>query len=270
MAFTETFGSEEDYKDASPEELRLYYASKASVIPHHNTPTVPPAISKIYKQNAAQYGWLSVMAVSEYQGMLQNFVIGLIGAKKILEIGLFTGASAIFFATGLARNGVAGQPDSNGYRPVISLEVSEEYATVARKNFADANVEDYIDVMVGDAHESLAKLTDQKFDLIFIDADKESYLDYYKTIMDNEMLSKKGLIIADNTAFDCVTRLINTPVPVENNAPMLDMPESNHSEWKETGKALHEFNEYIRQDPCVEVVMLPLFTGITFIRLLSS
>ncbi|KAJ2448312.1 hypothetical protein EV183_005508, partial [Coemansia sp. RSA 2336] len=73
MAFTETFVSEEEYKNASPEELRLYYASKASVVPHHSTPTVPPTISKIYKQNVAQYKQLSIMAVSEYQGMLQNF-----------------------------------------------------------------------------------------------------------------------------------------------------------------------------------------------------
>ncbi|KAJ2851408.1 hypothetical protein IWW36_001176 [Coemansia brasiliensis] len=266
MAFTEIFSSEENYKNASPEELRLYYASKASVVSHHSTPTVPPVISNIYKQNATQYTELSIMAVSEYQGMLQNFVIGLIGAKKILEIGLFTGTSTVFFANGLQRNGVAGQPDSNGYRPIVSLEISEEYANVARQNFIEANVEDYIDVMIGDAHESLVKLADQKFDLVFIDADKLSYLDYYKTIMENDMLSKNGLVIVDNTAFDCVTRLISAPVPVDDDAPLLNIPKSYHSEWRDVGKALHEFNEFVRQDPRVEVVMLPLFTGITLIR----
>ncbi|KAJ2849918.1 hypothetical protein IWW36_002303 [Coemansia brasiliensis] len=269
---SETTASREMLEQATAEELRLFYAAKASINPNLNS--LPPVIPQVYADTVAAHGEnIAVMAVSEYQGMLQNFFVGLLGAKRILEIGTFTGSSAIFFANALKRNGVAG-PDASGNRPIVSLDISEKYAAIARKNFAIANVEEYIEVMVDNAHNSLAKLVDQKFDIIFIDADKPSYQKYYDTIVDNHMLSKGGLIIADNTAFDCVTPYIGTTAPVADDAVPLKASFTRFPGQmglgfsEEIAKSLHNFNEYVRNDPRSEVIMLPLFTGISLIRLL--
>ncbi|KAJ2308943.1 hypothetical protein IWW52_002395 [Coemansia sp. RSA 2704] len=269
MAFTET-DTTGDYENVSPEQLRLFYATKASINPNLSTPSIPPTVSQVHADTVARQGSLAIMAVSDYQGMLQNFFVGLLGAKRILEVGTFTGASAIFFASALQRNGVSGGPDAHGNKPLTCLEISEEYAAIARQNFVQAGVDDYIDIVVGDAHHSLAELADQTFDLIFLDADKPSYTAYCQVILNHHMLAPSGLIIADNTAFNNVTPFINIPAPVASDATPLDVPFSGFPEEREHGQAIHEFNEYIRQEPSVEAVMLPLFTGITLVRLLPS
>ncbi|KAI9501862.1 O-methyltransferase [Coemansia spiralis] len=207
------------------------------------------------------------MAVSHYQGMFQNFLVGLVNAKRVLEIGTFTGSSAIFFANALKRNGVK---PSGTNKPVIGLDISKDYAKIACANFAKAGVEDYIQVIVGDARKNLAKLEGQVFDVVFLDADKTSYKDYYDTVLEKNILAENGIIIADNTAFDCVTPFVNIPAPVADDAAPLNVSFSGHPERKEFGKAIHEFNEYIRKDPRTEAVMVPLFTGITLIRRLNN
>ncbi|KAJ2821858.1 hypothetical protein IWW50_004465 [Coemansia erecta] len=278
MAFTETTGSNDDYKEASAEQMRLFYATKASVNPNLSTPSVPPSVSKVHADTVAQHGEdVASMAVSEYQGMLQNFFVGLLNAKRVLEIGTFTGASAIFFANALKRNGVAGGRDADGYKPVVSLDISEEFAKIARQNFVDAGVDDYIDVVVGDARQSLTDLAGQTFDIIFLDADKPAYMSYYEAILGKNMLAMGGLIIADNTAFNCVTPYIGVPAPVASDAVPVEVSFEvekltvlGPAASKIIPKALHNFNEHVRKDPRSEVVMLPLFTGISLIRLLPE
>ncbi|KAJ2797438.1 hypothetical protein H4R20_005181, partial [Coemansia guatemalensis] len=166
MLFSETTPTSEQLDNVSPQDLRAFYAAKASVNPNLSTPSLPPTIPKVFADTVASEGEnTAVMAVSEYQGILQNFFVGFIGAKRILEIGTFTGSSAIFFANALKRNGVAGGPDANGNKPIICLDISEKYANIARKNFVDAGVEDYIEVIVGDARKNLAGLEGQTFDM---------------------------------------------------------------------------------------------------------
>ncbi|PIA17228.1 S-adenosyl-L-methionine-dependent methyltransferase [Coemansia reversa NRRL 1564] len=268
MAFEETSASVENLKNASADKLRSYYATAESINPNLSIPSLPPTISKVYTDTVSEEGdKCASMAISQYQGMLQSFLVGLIGAKRILEVGTFTGSSAIFFANALKRNGVAGGPDNNGNKPVISLDISQKYAEIARKNFIDAGVEEYIDVIVGDARQNIVALEGQVFDLVFLDADKTSYKCYYDTIIEKKLISKRGLIIADNTAFDCVTPYIG--VPIADNSKPLDVSFEYTYGSPEFGKAIHEFNEYIRNDPRTEVVLIPLFTGITLIRLLT-
>ncbi|KAJ1810227.1 hypothetical protein LPJ75_004248 [Coemansia sp. RSA 2598] len=207
------------------------------------------------------------MSVSEYQGMLQAFFVGLLKAKRILEIGTFTGSSAIFFANALKRNGVQGQADADGNMPMVCLEISKEYAEIAQSNFVRAGVDKYIDVHVGNARESLAKLAGQAFDIVFVDADKESYKHYYDAVIEMGLLARDGLIIVDNTAFDCVTPFIRVPVPITKDAQPLDVPFRGYPGTKRHREVLHEFNEYVRNDPRTEVFMLSMFTGITLVRL---
>ncbi|KAJ1905048.1 hypothetical protein LPJ81_002141 [Coemansia sp. IMI 209127] len=257
-----------ELENASSIELRTYYSANASINPNLATPSVPPTISEVYKDTVAITGERTAeMAVSQYQGVLQNFLVGLVNAKRVLEIGTFTGSSAIFFANALKRNGV--KPTTNE-KPVIGLDISEKYADVARGNFAKAGVADYIEVIVGDARENLAKLEGQTFDVIFLDADKLSYRQYYDTIFEKNILSENGIIIADNTAFDCVTPFINIPVPVPDDAKPLDVPYANNPAGPEFGRGIHEFNEYVRKDARCEAVMLPIATGITLIRRITS
>ncbi|KAJ1787405.1 hypothetical protein LPJ59_005737, partial [Coemansia sp. RSA 2399] len=207
------------------------------------------------------------MAISQYQGVVQNFLVGLVRAKRVLEIGTFTGSSAIFFANALKRNGVK---PSTHKKPVIGLDISEEYANVARSNFVKAGVADYIEVIVGDARENLAKLEGQTFDVIFLDADKMSNRQYYDTVLEKNILSEHGIIIADNTAFDYVTPFINIPVPVPDGAKPLDVPYADYPKGPVFGLGVHTFNEYVRNDARCEAVMLPIATGITVIRRITS
>ncbi|KAJ2158559.1 hypothetical protein GGF46_003678 [Coemansia sp. RSA 552] len=271
MPLTYGFNDAEDYTSMSADELRAVYSAKASINPNHSVPTIPPTLSDIHERTVAHVGErLAHMATYPYQGALQNFLLGMVGAKRVLEIGTFMGTSAIFFANGLQRNGVPGGPDAAGNLPVTALDISEEYARIARENFALAGVADYVNLIVGDARENLASLEGQQFDLVYLDADKESYKAYYDTILEKNMLSSNGLIIADNTAFDWTTPFIDVLAPVSGDAKALDVPFSEHPRFYENGKAIHEFNEYVRQDPRTEVVMLPLFTGITLIRRLNA
>ncbi|KAJ1736316.1 hypothetical protein LPJ61_000102 [Coemansia biformis] len=269
--FNETSPSDEELRGASAELLRSYYAAKASINPNIVPPSVPSTIPKVFADTVAQQGEsTALMAVSEYQGMLQNFFVGLIGAKRVLEIGSFTGSSAIFFANALKRNGVAGGLGASGHKPVIGLDISERYANIARKNFVNAGVEDYVDIIVGDARANLASLEGQVFDIVFLDADKPSYQYYYDTVIEKGIVAKSGLIIADNTAFDCTTPFIGLPAPVPNSAKPLEVTFRKFPDSDELGKTIHEFNEYVRHDPRTEVLMLPLYTGITLIRLLDG
>ncbi|CAD7927440.1 unnamed protein product, partial [Amoebophrya sp. A120] len=163
------------------------------------------------------------------------------GAKKVLDVGTFTGMSALAFADG-------------GAEKVVTLEVDPKIAQVASKIFSDTgyleqNVEDsVIDLRVGDAVASMRQLQMQKeqFDIIFLDADKENYVKYYNLCMDpaQPLLAPNGIILADNSM--C--------------ALLYDQ------DTDERSTKLHEFNQHVKNDPRVEQVMLTVREGITMIK----
>ncbi|KAJ2786581.1 hypothetical protein GGI15_001419 [Coemansia interrupta] len=193
--------SAEDLAKATEHELFTYYAAKTSVNPNLEIPSVPPVMDQVLKDTVDKYGdYVAAMAVTDYQGILQNFFVGLVGAKRILEIGSFTGSSAIYFSNALKRNGVKPGPDADGNKPITGLDISEEFTSHARANLDKAGVSDYVNIIVGDARESLTNLIGQTYDIVFIDADKTSYKFYYDTVIKNNMLAKNGLMIVDNTA----------------------------------------------------------------------
>ncbi|KAJ1949092.1 hypothetical protein FBU59_001297 [Linderina macrospora] len=268
MAFTlSDEPTHDELNTYSIDKLRAYYASKASNNDTVSAGFIPPTVDGVRRRTVDRFGGLAVMSIEDYQGILQGFLVGLVGARRILEIGTFTGTSAIYFANALKRNGVKGGVDETGHKPIISLDISEEFAEIARQNFVEAGVDDYIEVIVGDANKTLASLSNMTFDLIFVDADKDSYRNYYETLIDNGMLTKQGLFIFDNTAFDRVILFVEATVPVSSEAKPLDVPSTERLISAKTAIALHEFNEHIRKDPRTEVIMLPLYTGITLVRL---
>lgn len=131
---------------------------------------------------------LPAINVSPLQGKLLHLFVRISGARTVLEIGTLAGYSTLWLARGLPRGG-----------RIVTLELEAAYATMARANFVSAGVSDRVEVRVGPAAETLAKLVEEKFgpfDLVFIDADKASTADYFAWAL---KLSRRGtVIVVDN------------------------------------------------------------------------
>ena len=171
------------------------------------------------------------MMVGHLQGQFLSFVVRATGARRVLELGTFTGYSSISMARAL--------PDGGS---IVSCDVNEETTAIARRYAEEAGVADRIDYRLGPALETLAGL-DGPFDLVFIDADKGGYVDYYEAVLPK--LADTGLILADNT--------LASGRVVEDAGDGI------------TAK-IQRFNEHVREDERVESVMLTIRDGVTMIR----
>jgi caffeoyl-CoA O-methyltransferase len=164
--------------------------------------------------------------VSPNEGRLLQLLVEISGARRILEIGTLGGYSAIHFARALPDDGA-----------LISLEIDEHHAKVARNNVERAGLSDLVEIRVGDAHELLATITEDDegpFDLIFIDADKESYPEYLDWSM---RLSRPGsLILGDNAIREGSVMNPNDP----------------------SARAMREFNDRLAKDARLSGIVLPL------------
>lgn len=172
------------------------------------------------------------MLSGHIQGRFLSFISKLIQPKYILEIGTFTGYSALCMAEGLAEDG-----------KLHTIELRQEDADTALKNFKASGRNNKITLHVGDAQEILPTLP-YEWDLVFIDADKVSYIKYYELVF--EHLSKKGLIIADNVLF---------------HGQVLEEPIKGKS-----AIAIDLFNKHVAEDPRSEQVMLTIRDGLLLIK----
>ncbi len=174
----------------------------------------------------SQRAGLPEIQVSPNEGKLLQLLAEMVGARRILEVGTLGGYSAINLARGMAEDGT-----------LISLELDEHHAEVARHNVARAGFDERVEIRVGDARELLARIADNgegPFDLVFIDADKQGYPEYLEWAM---RLSRPGsLILGDNTIWDGT--IINP---------------QDASTW-----AIYEFNERLAKDPRLSAIVLPL------------
>jgi predicted O-methyltransferase YrrM len=131
----------------------------------------------------------AMMQISAEQGQFMDMLVRLIGAKRTLEVGVFTGYSSTTVALALPEDG-----------RIIACDVSDEYTSVARRYWREAGVEHKIDLRLGPAVETLDALISQKqfnsFDFAFIDADKENYDQYYERAL--KLVRPGGLIVIDN------------------------------------------------------------------------
>jgi caffeoyl-CoA O-methyltransferase len=166
------------------------------------------------------------MMVGVLEGAFLSFLVALKQPRRVLEIGTFTGWSSIAMARALPPGAT-----------LVSCDVNEETTAVARRYAEEAGVADRIDYRVGPGLETLASL-DGPFDLVFIDADKGGYVDYYEAAL--AKLAEGGVIAADNTLFG--------------------MDEGPISEQ------MARFNEHVSADPRVECVVLTVREGVTLIR----
>jgi caffeoyl-CoA O-methyltransferase len=175
-------------------------------------------------QNAPQ------MMVGQLEGAFLSFIVGLKQPRFVLEIGTFTGWSSIAMASSLPTGG-----------RIVTCDVNEETSAIARRYAEEAGVADRIEYRLGPALETIATL-DGPFDLVFIDADKPGYIDYYEAVLPK--LAEHGVILADNT-------LANGDVL----APSGEM-----------SVAIAAFNDHVRADTRVECVLLTVRDGVTLIR----
>jgi len=129
------------------------------------------------------------MSLSPMEKTLMEFLIVVSRAETVLEIGTFTGVSTMHLASALPRHG-----------SVVTIEKFDRFAAIARRNFEDNGLSEKIELLCGDALSILLTLSKRKFDFVFLDGDKEHYLDYFNCI-DTELLAPEGIIVVDDVFF---------------------------------------------------------------------
>jgi caffeoyl-CoA O-methyltransferase len=173
------------------------------------------------------------MQIPPDQGQLMQLLVRLTGARRCLEIGVFTGYSSLSVALALP-------PDGR----IVALDVSEEFTSIARRYWTEAGVADRITLHLGPALETLDHLQGEPFDLAFIDADKENYLAYYEKALN--LLKPNGLILIDNVLWD---------------GKVAD-PSADDADTQ----ALKKLNAALHADERIDLALLPIGDGVTVAR----
>ena len=171
------------------------------------------------------------MMVGAVEGRFLQLLVLATGARRVLEIGTFSGYSALSMAAGLP-------PDGR----IVTCEIDPRHAEVARRFVAQSASSERVDIRLGPALDTVAGL-DGPFDLVFIDADKTNYANYYEAVLPK--LADRGLIVVDNTLWS---------------GKVLD-----EADTSDDTVAIRAFNEMVVADPRVVCVQLPVRDGVTLI-----
>ncbi|GGT17720.1 O-methyltransferase [Streptomyces purpureus] len=173
------------------------------------------------------------MRVPHEQAVFLTLLVRLLGARRVVEVGTFTGYSTLAFAMGLAPGGT-----------VLTCDLSEEWTQIAEEAWHQAGVADRVELRLGPAAETLRSLpAGPEVDLVFLDADKSGYIDYWEQLVPR--VRPGGLLLADNTLWG---------------GAAADRQATGD------GAAIRAFNAHVRADDRVESVLLPLADGLTFAR----
>jgi predicted O-methyltransferase YrrM len=196
-----------------------------------------PEILQQLRAETAQHPLVN-MQISPEQGQFMGLLVQLIGAKKCLEVGVFTGYSSLVVALNLPEDG-----------KIVACDVSEEFTTIARKYWQAAGVNSKIDLKIAPALETLDRLLANgeagTFDLAFIDADKNNYAAYYDRCW--QLVRQNGLILVDNVLW--YGRVAD---------PTMD-------DDKRT-QAIDRLNQQIYRDDRVQISLIPIGDGLTIAR----
>ena len=178
------------------------------------------------------------MQIAPDQAQFMQLLVRLMGARRAIEVGVFTGYSSLAVALAMPDDG-----------RLLALDVSEEYTAVARRHWQDAGVAGRIELVIAPAAATLdARLARGEagaYDFAFIDADKTSYLAYYERLL--KLLRPGGLIVVDNTLW----------------SGEVANPDNREADTR----ALREFNDALHGDPRVDLALLPVGDGLTLARL---
>ena len=190
-----------------------------------------PALVRLREDTATMP--MAQMQIAPEQGAFMALLVKLIGARRIVEIGTFTGYSSTAMALALP-------PDGR----IVCLDVSEEWTNRAREAWEEAGVADRAELRIGPAAESLEELDDDSFDLAFIDADKTGYDTYYEGCL--RIVRPGGLIMIDNVLQ--AGRVVDTGAEDDN------------------VRAIRALNEKIATDERVDMTLVPIADGLTMAR----
>ena len=192
------------------------------------------SVLETLRDETDRLGEISRMQISPEQGSFMTVLTAAIGARSAVEVGTFTGYSSICIARGLASGG-----------KLICIDASQEWTAIARKHWAQAGLEDRIELRMGSAIPILRELgPGMSFDFAFIDAEKTEYDAYYELVLPH--VRKNGLILFDNMLWG--GRLGAGPIK------------------EASGKAIDALNKKLANDPRVQSVLLPVADGLHLCR----
>jgi len=215
-----------------PPKSFLLTSELSDYLVEHGTP--PDPVQRALIDETAALGSVAGMQIAPEQGAFLTTFTRLVGARRAIEIGTFTGYSALCIARGLPDDGA-----------LVCCDVSEEWTAIGRKAWESAGVSERIDLRIAPALETLASLpADAVFDLAFIDADKPNYANYFDALLPR--IRPNGAILVDNVLWD-------------GNVVKDDVTDDNTL-------AIKAFNDKVARDDRVDTVMLPLADGLTICR----
>ena len=197
----------------------------------HTSPE-SPLLSKLNRETHLSQVYPRMLS-GRIEGTFLRMICNIQKPRRVLEIGTFTGYSAIFMAMGLPENGI-----------LHTIEVNPEQEEIITRYIHEAGLAEKIVLHIGDAMEIIPSLN-EKWDLVFLDADKPNYLQYYNILF--ERLESGGILLADNALWDGKV-----------------LKEKERMDADTTGIA--EFNDFIQNDERVENVLLPVRDGIMVVR----
>ncbi|KAI9042660.1 O-methyltransferase [Aspergillus affinis] len=189
---------------------------------------------------------------SPLQGATMKFLAEHQQAKRVLEIGCYTGYSALAWY----ESTVSTQAE------IITLELDPKMIAASRRTFDKYGLNDRVTLIEGPAQDSLQKLTGT-FDIIFVDANKEGYEGYVKTVLDKKLLSPKGFIICADPPTNYLVFARGMTISADAN-PYL--AEKSRAYWTANGIALRKFNTFCKRDDRIDSVLLPVYDGVTLIK----
>lgn len=207
-------------------ELELYVEKHSE-----NEPALLAALHRETFQKIMQPRMLS----GHFQGRVLSMISKLVHPENILEIGTYTGYATLCLAEGMKENG-----------SIDTIDINEELFSIQKKYFDLSPWKDQITQHMGDALEIIPNL-ERKYDLVFIDADKDNYLNYFDLIM--PIMNKGGIILSDNVLWS--GKVLEEPNPKDLST-----------------NVLLEYNKKLKDDPRIETVLLPIRDGLTVSRVL--
>jgi caffeoyl-CoA O-methyltransferase len=212
------------FTQLTPERYRYLVA--------HN-PSPDPVLASLIEETAA-LGPASMMQIAVEQGAFLTQLARLVGARRAVEVGTFTGYSAISIARGLADDG-----------QLLCCDLNDEWTAIARRHWARAGLADRITLRLGPALDTIRALPREPYiDLSFIDADKTAYRSYYEELLPRTR--PNGVILFDNVLWGGSV--------------------ADATDTSEDTVAIRELNDHVARDPRVEAVMLPIADGLTIAR----
>lgn len=230
----------------------------ASYIAVHHSGADDPLLNELRSATQA-LGGIGGMQISSEQGTLLQLLVSAVGARRAIEVGTFTGYSALCIARGLAPGG-----------KLVCCDQSDEWTRIGRPFWQRAGLEETIELRLGDAATTLRNLSpDETFDFAFVDADKSGYDTYYELILPH--LEPNALILFDNMLRDGRVADVPAANAPDTNAPAATTDATTDADASRArdDAALRALNLKLAHDERVQAVLLPIADGLQIVRKLA-